>query len=112
MNIFSKILLLAVILFFVWLLTRNIFEVQKNYRFYNSLQQEYEDTKQQHTKLKTGLLIASDSAELEKTIRNRLNLAKDGEYVVILPSPTPAQIIPTPTMAPIYQQWWSRYFRN
>lgn len=111
MNGRSKLLLGLIILFLLWLLTRNIFEYQKNWRFYQSLQQEYAAVKQENTKLKTGLLLASESASLEQTIRNRLNLAKDGEYVVILPTPTVSQISPTPTPAPIYEQWFHVYFR-
>lgn len=112
MKIVYRIVLAGIILFFIWSLARNFFEYQKNIAFYRSFREDYTATKQENTRLKTSILIASDSSQLEKTIRDRLNLSKEGEFVVILPTPTPNLTTPTPTPEPAYMQWLHVYFKN
>lgn len=53
-----------------------------------------------------------DPYELERTIRNRLNLTKPGEVMIIVPHPTVKPVSPTPTPLPVYQQWVKTLFKN
>ncbi|MEN9327953.1 MAG: hypothetical protein RI947_761 [Candidatus Parcubacteria bacterium] len=99
-------------LFFVYALTRNFVEYKKNVLFYENYKKEYEKEKKNNTVLKTQLLKNSDPHEVEKTIRNKLNLLKSGEVSVIIPLPSPTPIITTPTPAPVYEQWWDSFFKN
>lgn len=53
-----------------------------------------------------------DTYELEKTIRNKLNLTKPGETMVLIPQPTTTPTILTPTPLPVYKQWMNTFFKT
>jgi len=54
----------------------------------------------------------NDSFELEKIIRNKLNMVKPDEVMVVLPNPTPQPKVTAPTATPNYRQWWDVFFQN
>ena len=60
--------------------------------------------------LKTQLVKKSDTNEIEKTIRNKLNMLKQDEVAIILRQPTPTPLLITPTPLPNYLQWWQVFF--
>lgn len=99
-------------LFLVFSLTRNLFEYKKNSSFYESYKNEYDKAKKENTSLKTQIIKNSDPNQVEKTIRNKLNLSKPDEVAVIIPNPTPTTIAITPTPAPAYQQWLNLFFQD
>ncbi len=108
----KSILFACLLLFFTYALTRNFFEYKKNVLFYKDYKTEYEKEKKTNTTLKTQLLKNSDPHEVEKTIRNKLNLLQPNEVAVIIPLPSPTPIAITPTPAPVYEQWWNSFFKN
>ena len=110
MILFKRILLIFIVLFFISSLTKNIFDYRNKIQFYESYKKEYEDIKKKNLSLKTQILKQSDPYEVEKTIRNELNLLKENEVDVIVPLPTPTVAIPTPTLPPNWQQWYSLFF--
>lgn len=97
------LVLLSIFLFFS--LTKTIFDYRNTLSFYQSFKTEYEAAKHENIALQTKILRASDRNELEKTIRNKLNLLKKNEIAVIVPLPTPTPTVLTPTPAPVYKQW-------
>ncbi len=105
MGYIKKGLFLILFLFLTLSFIKNAFEFWKNQNFYASYKIEYEEAKKTNTQLKTEKLRKSDLNEIEKTIRNKLNLMKENEIAIIIPVPSPSPtIIPTPTPL-IYQQW-------
>lgn len=102
------IYVLFVFLFFS--LTKNVFDYRKNLRFYQNIKEDYEKEKKTNITLKTQILKNKDPQELEKTIRNELNLLKDGEMTIIVPTPTPVPRAITPTPPPVYKQWFNLLF--
>ncbi len=98
--------------FFLISLTRNLSEYRKNLDFYRSFKNEYEDEKKRNTTLKTQALKKSDPNEIEKIIRNKLNLSRPNEITIMLkdPTPTPEPVV-TPDILP-YQQWFAVFFKN
>ena len=74
--------------------------------------EQYEEEKKRNISLKTQALKKSDPNEIEKTIRNKLNLAKLNEITIMIedPTPTPKPIV-TPVL-PTYQQWYELFFKN
>ncbi len=112
MRMLKRGLLLLLFLFLISSLTRNLFEYKKNYSFYEDYKKEYEDARQKNTKLKTQILKKNDPNEIEKVIRNKLNLLRPNEIAVILPPPTPTPIVTTPTPLPVYQQWLETFFKD
>lgn len=93
-------------------LTKNIFDYQNKLNFYQGFKKDYDKEQKSNIELKTKILKNRDPYEIEKTIRNQLNLSKQGELSVIVPNPTPTPVIIIPTMAPVYRQWLTVFFQN
>ncbi len=105
MKLLKNLLLVIFVLFLGSSLIKNIFDYRDKLSFYQQYKLAYDQEKQQNVALQTEILKKKDPNELEKTIRNKLNLLKPNEISIILPSPTPTPIIITPTPAPNWQQW-------
>jgi len=93
-------------------LVRNLLNYQSKLKFYDDYQKEYEKEYKKNLSLKTEYLKKTDQYEIEKTIRNKLNLVKDNETSVILPAITPRPTVLTPTPLPNWQQWRKLFFSN
>lgn len=106
----KRIIYFLLLLFFLSSLTKNLFDYRKKVQFYEEYKNEYEAEKKKNRELKTAILKKSDFSEIEKTIRNKLNLLKPNEIAVILPQPTPKPVIITPTPLPNYLQWVEVFF--
>lgn len=112
MKLVKKILSVIFVLFLLFSLTKNLFDYQNSTKFFESYKQDYEEEKKKNLFLKTHILKYKDPNELEKTIRNKLNLTKENEVAVILPEPTKTPTGPTPTPAPNYQRWFEVFFKQ
>ncbi len=101
----KRLLLYLLILFFITSLTRSLIDYGKNQQFYQDYKNEYENEKKRNVELKTQLVKSQDINEFEKIVRDKLNLHKPNEYILVIPNPTPTVLTPTPTPVPNYQQW-------
>lgn len=110
MRLFKRIGIGLVLLFFLSSLTKTLFEYWGNLAFYEDYRTTYEQEKKKNTELKTEALRQTDLFTIEQKARDKLNLQKPGEQVVILPSPTPTPTVMTPTPMPIYRQWAETLF--
>lgn len=108
----KKLLFIAISLFVVVSLSKSILNYQKTLKFYESYKSDLEKEQKKYINLKTQALKNSDPDEIEKIIRNNLNLARESETVLIIPNPTPTPFVPTPTPRPVYRQWIDLFFRN
>ncbi|PIV09613.1 hypothetical protein COS31_04725 [Candidatus Roizmanbacteria bacterium CG02_land_8_20_14_3_00_36_15] len=106
----KNIFLIFLIIFFSSSLIRNVVNYQNRIAFLKRFKSEVEKEKKKKLTLQTEILKKSDFYELEKTIRNKLNLARPDEVAIILPPPTPTPTIITPTPLPNWQQWWQLFF--
>ena len=112
MPVIKKFIYAFLLFFFLSSLTKNIIEYRKNLSFYDGYKNTYEEEKDKNNKLKTLLVKTADAHQMEKTFRNKLNLTKKDESIIILNIPTPTQTMTTPTIAPNYQQWVDTFFQN
>ncbi|MBI2641722.1 septum formation initiator family protein [Candidatus Roizmanbacteria bacterium] len=110
MLLLKRIIYFLLILFLFSSLTKNLFDYRKKVQFYQEFKKEYEDERQKNRELKTAILKKSDLNEIEKTIRNKLNLLKPDEVAILLPQLTPTPMIITPTPLPNYRQWLDVFF--
>lgn len=92
-------------------LFQNVMDYKKKYDFYQRYKQDYEKEKQTNTALKTEIRKEDSQTELEKTIRNKLNLLKPNETSIMVPTPTPSPVVITPTPAPNWKQWINLFFK-
>lgn len=105
MSLLKKIFMGFLIVFLLFLLSKNFFGYPKTLRFYSTYKESYEKEKKKNIELKTTLLKKNSFYEIEKIIRNKLGLSRPEEIIVIVPDP---QTTPSPTPSPtppIYQQW-------
>lgn len=105
MSLLKNVFLIFLVIFLSSSLIRNIFDYQKKIDFFKKYQTEVAKEKKKKLSLRTEVLKKTDPYQLEKTIRDKLNLSKPDELSVILPKPTsvPTQITPSPL--PSWQQW-------
>lgn len=107
-----KIFFFIVVLFLFFSLSKNIFDYRKTLSFYESFKKEYELEKKNNITLRTEILKNNDSNELEKTIRDKLNLLKSNEIAIIIPKATPTPAPAKKPVLPVYQQWLQVFFRQ
>ncbi|MBI5127304.1 septum formation initiator family protein [Candidatus Roizmanbacteria bacterium] len=111
MVVIKKLFFALLIIFLFSSLIPNVFNYQNKLSFYRQTKQELDEEKKRSIELKTEIVKKKSSDEVEKTIRNKLNLLKENEVALIIPSPTPRPIRITPTPAPIYIQWREVFFK-
>lgn len=112
MTIAKHIIIGFLVIFFSFSLTKNLFEYRRNLEFYESYKEEYKKVKEQNNKLQAKLVKMNDFYEMEKKIRNNLNLLKWSETAVIIPKPSPTPTVITPTPQPNYEQWVDTFLEN
>lgn len=112
MSSIKNLVLIFLVIFLSSSLIRNILDYRKKMDFYNQFKEDVAAEQKRQLGLKTQILKKTDKTELEKTIRNKLNLAQKDEVVVILPQPT---AVPTPIKSaplPNWQAWWQIFFKK
>lgn len=103
---FKKLVLFFLFFFIVFSLTRNIFDYKNKIAFFQQLKSEFINEKEKNKKLKAELAKTNDYYYLEKNIREKLNLVKPNEIVVILPKIQPQKVKNKKTIRkPIFAQW-------
>lgn len=116
MELIKKTLLGFLNLFLIFLLINNLVNSINQYKkgidFYNQFKNNYEKEKYKNIRLKSEIIKKKSLYELEKTIRNNLNLTKENEYIILLPTPQVSPIFPSPTPIPNYLQWWYVFVKN
>lgn len=106
----KKIVLISVVFILINSVIKSFSSFREKYQFYLNFKNEYEKLKKRNIELKTDLLRKNDPLEIEKKAREKLNLVRKDETVVILPYPTPTPTIITPSPKPNWQQWVDLYF--
>ncbi len=107
----KKLFFVLLVIFLFSSLIPNVFNYRNKLSFYQQTKKELDDEKKRQIELQTQIVKKKSSDEVEKTIRNKLNLLKENEVALIIPSPTPKVIKITPTPAPNYIQWWNLFFK-
>jgi len=112
MKLIKNIVFLFLLIFLFSSLLKNLFSYKGKLQFYQQFKQDFDKEKKRNIELKTEVVRKKSTEEIEKTIRDDLNLLKDNEIALIVPSPTktPASITPTPL--PNWRQWWELYFKK
>jgi len=106
----KRIFTIIILTFLFFSLTKNIFDYKKTISFYQGFKQEYEKEKKRKIELKTNILKSKDPYEIEKILRNKLNLLKEGEIAIIIPDPIPTPKQRKQPSKPIFKQWMEALF--
>lgn len=110
MKLIKNIVFFFLLLFLFSSLLKNLFSYKSKLDFYQQFKYEYEKEKKRNIQLKTEVVRKKSTEEIEKIIRNDLNLLKDNEIALIIPSPPKTLLTLTPTPLPNWKQWWKLYF--
>ena len=110
MKLSKNIVVLFLLIFLFSSLLRNLFGYKSKLQFYQQFKQNFEKEKKRNIELKTEVVRKKSQEEIEKTIRNNLNLLRDNEVALILPYTTRTPDLITPTPLPNWKQWWALYF--
>ncbi len=108
----KQVILFILAVFFLSALSKNIFEYRKNLAFYNQNRDEFEKEKKRNIELKTLLVKTNDIHEFEKAVRNKLNLHKSDEYILVIPDATPTPSAIEPTTIPNPVKWLQIFLKN
>ena len=106
-----KIVFFIVLFFLVISLIRNVADYQRNISFYDQIKTNFEEAQLENKELKVHKQAGSSPFEVEKNLRNKQNLLRANEIIIIVPSPSS---IPTPIVRPSdypYKQWMRLFFQ-
>lgn len=111
MVIIKKLLFYLLLVFLFSSLIPNIINYKNKISFYRQTKENLFDEEKKQIELKTEIVKKKSADEVEKTIRNKLNLLKENELAIIIPSPTKTpQITPTPVLRN-WEKWWNVFFK-
>jgi len=111
MKLIKNIFFTFLLIFLFSSLLRNLLGYKSKLDFHQQFKQNFERETKRNIELKTEVVKKKSTEEIEKTIRNDLNLLKDNEVALIIPSPTKVPVSVTPTPLPNWRQWWELYFK-
>ena len=100
-----------VLFFLVVSLIRNVADYQRNLSYYDQIKNNFNKANSENKSLKVHKQADSSPFEIEKNLRNKQNLIRANEVIVIIPSPSAA---PTPILRPTeppYKQWARLFFQ-
>ena len=106
-----KVVFFIVLCFLVISLIRNIADYGRNISFYDQTKNNYAKALIENKELKMQKQSSSSPFEVEKNLRNKQNLLRKDEIILIIPSPSP---LPTPFIRPTeypYRQWMRLFFQ-
>jgi len=110
MNSFlKKIVLITLIVFLIYSLSRNILDYQKKISFFEGYKEELIKEREKNKKLKSDILKSQDYYSIEKNIRQKLNVIRPKEIAIILPKPSPTPT-PSPKIKKSPPQQWLELF--
>jgi len=109
MKLIKNVALTFLILFLFSSLLTNLFSYKSKIDFYQQFNKNFDKELKRNIELKTEIVKKKSTEEIEKTIRNDLNLSKDNEVILIIPSPPNFKPSVTPTPQPNWKQWWELY---
>ncbi|KKQ26158.1 MAG: hypothetical protein US40_C0003G0010 [Candidatus Roizmanbacteria bacterium GW2011_GWC2_37_13] len=111
MEIIKKLFFALLIIFLFSSLAPNVFNYRNKLTFYQQTKKDLEEEEKRSIELKTEIVKKKSADEVEKTIRNKLNLLKKNEIALIVPSPSLfPKVTPTPVLAN-WQMWWQVFFK-
>jgi len=106
-----KTIFFIVLLFLIISLIRNATDYQRNISFYDQTKSNYNKALLENKELKVHKQASSSPFEVEKNLRNKQNLIRNNEIVIIVSSPS---LAPTPFVKPTeppYKQWIRLFFQ-
>lgn len=109
----KKIGIIIVIILFIFIIHNIVQQIEnliKNDSASSNLTQQYQQAKTKNEFLTQQLYYVNNDQYVEQQAREKLGYTKKGEYIVLVPSPSPTQqqqknhAVQTP-----WKQWWNLF---
>lgn len=112
MKRFLPVVVIVILLIIIRNISMSIHSMINNQNFLNGLEQETFQKKQESKFLTQQLEYVKKDSYVEQEARDKLGMVKNGETIVIIPSPsiTPSQISIAPDTQPNWLKWWKLFF--
>ena len=82
---YSRYLLILICIVLMASLIKNIYKIKEAQEEINQLQARVEELREKNDGLKQSIEVAKSEEFIEKQLRDKLGLAKEGEIVIVLP---------------------------
>jgi cell division protein FtsB len=109
----KKIGIIIVIILFIFIIHNIIQQIEnliKNGSASSNLTQQYQQAKTKNEFLTQQLYYVNNDQYVEKQAREKLGYTKKGEYIVLVPSPSPAQKQQKDLEKQnTWKQWWDLF---
>ena len=87
MAFIKKALFILLLIFLFSSLIPSVLNYKNKISFYRQMKKDLQDEEKKQIELRTEIVKKKSVDEVEKTIRNKLNLLKENEVAIIIPSP-------------------------
>ena len=100
---------ISAVLFFN--LARSVSDLLSRRNLVRQEEEKLNEAQNEYSELTAQLQEATSAGFIEREARNRLNLARESEVIVIIPSPVPPTATPAPTPQKANWELWKETFR-
>lgn len=107
---FLVFLFLALGIFLIFNLSKNIWSLWQREERLREARKRLEILKRKNVELKRKLELVQEPEFVEREAREKLNLAKPEETIVILPPITLSESTPQAVPLPNWKRWWRLFF--
>lgn len=104
------IIIILVLLFVIRNIVVSIQTLLQNEHTLTKLQEQVQQKQQEHAFLQERLEYVQSNNYIEEEAREKLNLVKEGEYIILFPSPTDTPLEPqVKKNHPNWEKWWKLF---
>ena len=103
------LIVISAVLFFN--LARSVSDLLSRRNLVRQEEEKLNEAQNEYSELTAQLQEATSAGFIEREARNRLNLARESEVIVIIPSPVPPTATPAPTPQKANWELWKETFR-
>jgi cell division protein FtsB len=104
-------LLILFLLSLIVSLAKNILDYYKKNEFFSQFEQTIQKLEKENKEIADEIEKNRLQFSYEEVLRNKMNVTKPGEYVILLPPKGPSTVTPTPTMSN-RRQWLNLYLHE
>lgn len=107
----KQTILILFLLSLIVSLAKNILDYYKKNEFFSQFEQTIQKLEKENKEIADEIEKNRLQFSYEEVLRNKMNMTKPGEYVILLPPQKPSNITPTPTVS-TGQQWLHLYLQE
>lgn len=107
----KQTILILFLLSLIVSLVKNILDYYKKNEFFSQFEQTIRTLEKENKEISDEIEKNRLQFSYEEVLRNKMNMTKPGEYVILLPPEKPSEVTPTPTIS-TQRQWLNLYLQQ